>query len=142
MTKKYTLLEKAFILKKTPMFSLLEIDLLLPIADKMHLLSLFSSEIIFDEGEQANSMYFIESGEVTIDSIDTPQKISLQTGEVFGDESLFSGKPRGYKATTSKNPVTLFSLSRADLLAIINEYPKVATGFLETYAKTITFRKR
>lgn len=141
MTKNYTLIDKAYVLKKTSMFSSLELDLLLPIADKMHATTIFGSEIIFDVGEQAFSMYFILEGSVSVFNKDGVKLIDLGVGEVFGDESVFSGLPREYQVKSVSN-VELLTLSRADLVAIIHEYPRVATGFLDAYTKVTPFRKR
>jgi CRP/FNR family transcriptional regulator, cyclic AMP receptor protein len=141
MNKNYTLIDKAFVLKKTPMFSSLELDLLLPIADKMHPTHVPAEEVIFGAGEQAYSMFFITEGTVSILSEQGVIIATLQAGEVFGDEAVFSGRAREYEA---KSQVTteLLTLSRADLLAIIYEYPRVATGFLEAYTKITPFRSR
>ncbi len=141
MNTNYTLIDKAFVLKKTPMFGCLELDLLLPIADKMHPTHVRAGEVIFEHGEQAYSMYFITEGKVTIANKQGALLASLQTGEVFGDEAVFSGSTREYEAKGEVN-TELLTLSRADLLAIIYEYPRVATGFLEAYTKITPFRSR
>lgn len=141
MNKNYTLIDKAFVLKKTPMFGYLELDLLLPIADKMHPTHVPGGEVIFCPGEQAYSMYFITEGSVLISNQQGVLLASLNTGEAFGDEAVFSGSSREYEAK-SKVHTELLTLSRADLLAIIYEYPRVATGFLEAYTKVTPFRKR
>ena len=46
------------------MFSSLELDLLLPIADKLILIDFETNEIVFDLGEQAFNMYIIGEGKV------------------------------------------------------------------------------
>ncbi len=139
--KHLTLLEKSFLLKKTPMFSSLELDLLLPIADKLNQSEIPESEVIFDINEQAYSLYFIVSGEVGIYDSKGNTVISLSEGEVFGEESIFSGSPRSYKVLT-QNHLNILTLSKADLLAIIHEYPQVAVGFLEAYARVVPIRPR
>lgn len=141
MNKHYTLIDKAFVLKKTPMFGSLELDLLLPIADKMNPTHAQFREPIFCEGEHAYSMYFIIEGTVSITNKEGATIALLQSGEIFGDEAVFNGRPREYTAK-SDSETELLTLSRADLLAIIYEYPKVAMGFLETYTKVIPFRTR
>lgn len=141
MNKNYTLIDKAFVLKKTPMFSCLELDLLLPIADKMHPIHIPAGEVIFAADEQAYSMYFIVEGTVMIANRQDAIIASLCSGEVFGDEAVFSGGVREYQSKAKEN-TELLTLSRADLLAIIYEYPRVATGFLEVYTKVTPFRNR
>ena len=65
----------------------------------------------------------------------------LKLGRCFGDESIFSGLPREYQAIC-KAPTYLLTLTQADLLAIIHEYPKVATGFIEMFTRVTPFRSR
>lgn len=137
----FTLIEKAFFLKKNPMFSSLELDLLFPISDKLILIEIDDDEIIFDIGENAYSMYLIAKGEVNIYGANKQKICTLGPGEVFGEESIFSGSPRAYKSY-SQTKVKLLTLSQADLLALIHEYPNIATGFIEMYTKVTPFRPR
>ena len=139
--KNLTLIDKAFFLKKTPMFSSLELDLLLPIADKLIIIDFEANEVVFDLGEQAFNMYIIGEGKVSIRDASKQEIALLEIGEVFGDESIFSGLPREYQAIC-KVPTYLLTLTQADLLAIIHEYPKVATGFIEMFTRVTPFRSR
>jgi len=139
--KHLTLIEKAFLLNKTPIFSMLELDLLLPIADKLSTTAIGAKEIVFDIDEQAYSMYLIVEGCVITYDTEGRELAKLEAGEFFGEESIFSRKPRSYRSYTLTEALCL-TLSQADLLAIINEYPRVATGFLEVYTKAMPFRKR
>lgn len=136
-----TLIDKAFALKKTPMFSTLELDLLLPIADKLGMTYADVHEVIFDIQEQAYSMYLIVEGEVEIYDENKNKLTTLVEGAFFGEEAIFNGRPREYRAI-SKGHTEFLVLSGSDLLAFIYEYPKVATGFLEVYTKAYPFRPR
>ncbi|MEC7840018.1 MAG: cyclic nucleotide-binding domain-containing protein [Chlamydiota bacterium] len=139
--KQLSLLEAAYHLKKTPIFCSLELDLLLPIADKMIYTEIDAEEIIFDIGQQAYNLYLLTEGSLTVTNVDEIELAKLQQGEVFGEEAIFSEKTREYRVTTNTAAKLLY-LSRADLLAIIYEYPSVATGFLEVYASATPFRPR
>ncbi len=123
------------------MFCSLELDLLLPIADKLVLINIGENEILFDSGEHAYNMYLIAEGSVVIKDKYKRELTVLDKGQVFGEESIFSGIPRDYCAQ-SKTKVALLTLTQADLLALIHEYPKVATGFIEMYARATPFRPR
>ena len=57
-----TLIDKAFLLKRTPLFSALDLDLLLTIADKLGLVAFEPKDWIFVAEEEANRMYFIVKG--------------------------------------------------------------------------------
>lgn len=136
-----TLIEKAFLLKKTRIFSMLELDLLLPIADKLGSITVQAGETLFDVGEPAFSMYLIVYGSILAYSERGEELGVLGSGEFFGEESIFSRTPRSYK-TYVRTPAQCLTLSQSDLLTIINEYPRVCTGFLEVYTKAMPFRKR
>lgn len=139
--KRLTLIDKAFLLKKTPLFENLDLDLLLPIADKLALTDYDAGEFIFRYQEQANRMYLIVKGVVEIRDHSSQLIATLSGEDFFGDESLFNEKPRGYEAF-SKTDSQLLSLSRTNLLTIISECPSVAVAFLQVYSSTIHFRPR
>lgn len=139
--KKLTLIDKAFLLKKTPLFGTLDLDLLLPIADKLGIVDFDAGETIFAVNEEANRMYLIVKGLIEIRDVQSHLITTLNVEDFFGEESIFNEKPRGYQAA-SKTASQLLVLSRTNLLAIISECPTVAVGFLQVYTSAIPFRPR
>lgn len=138
--KKLTLIDKAFLLKRTPLFETLDLNLLLPIADKLGVAHFDAGETIFSKNEEAFRMYFVAKGAVEIR--DTHHNVTLLThDDFFGDESLFNDKPRAYSAVAVADTM-LLSLSRTNLLTIISECPNVAVGFLQVYTSTTAFQPR
>lgn len=139
--KQLTLIDKAFLLKRTPLFGMLDLDLLLIISDKLGTVQSDADERLFAAGEPAARIYFIVKG--TIDIFDTSKKLlaSLQTPDFFGDEALLSDQPRGYSAI-SKTDTLLLTLSKTNLLTIISECPQVAVGLLQAYTSSHKFRPR
>lgn len=135
------LIDKAFHLKKTPLFSTLDLDLLLSIADKMELIYFRPSDAVFQLEQEAYRMYLIISGHICISDISGTLLAELSAGDFFGDESLFNERRRSY-AALCKTKVELLSLSRSHLLSIIQECPSVALSLLESYSKKVTFRFR
>ncbi len=137
--KRLTLIDKAFLLKRTPLFGALDLDLLLSIADKLGLVVFDPRDYVFVAHEDANRMYFIVKGQV---EIRTPQEepiCTLGSGDFFGEESLFNNKPRAYAAFTPVETHVL-TLSRTNLYNIISECPAVAIGFLQVYTSAVQFR--
>lgn len=130
--KHLTLIDKAFLLKRTAPFSALDLDLLLTIADKLGLVIFDPNDYIFVTEEEANRMYFIVKGQVHIQDVNKHTLHILETGNFFGEESLFNNKPRGYAAFTPIETHVL-TLSRTNLYTIISECPSVAIGFLQVY---------
>lgn len=132
-----TLLEKVFLLHKMAPFEQLNLDTLLPIADKLILNSFEEEETIFLKGEEAYRIYFIVSGQVQL-SCDQDHVV-LREGEYFGDEALFNEGMRAYNAKSTLL-TDLLSLSRNHLLNVCAECPSVALGFLTLYAQLLPAR--
>lgn len=137
--KNLTLIDKAFFLKRSPLFSALDLDLLLTIADKLVLVKFEPKDYVFIADEDANRMYFVVSGDVEIRSSAHEAICSLTPGDFFGEESLFSNKRRAYEALCLTETF-LLTLSRVNLFTIISECPSVAVGFLQVYASAVNFR--
>lgn len=129
-----TLIDKAFLLKQTPLFGELDLDVLLPIADKLGIVHKAAGETIYEVGETAEQMYLIAKGDVQI--IDSEGKVfeELSDTDFFGDKALFHYKPRQHKAVCTGDTV-LFTLSRTYLLTILAESYTVALGFLRVYSE-------
>jgi CRP/FNR family cyclic AMP-dependent transcriptional regulator len=137
--KRLTLIDKAFLLKRSVLFGALDLDLLLAIADKLGFVIFDPGDHVFVANEEANRMYFIIKGQIDIRADSSQPICSLGMGDFFGEESLFNDKPRAYEAF-SPTETHLLTLSRANLYAIISECPAVAVGFLQVYTSAVTFR--
>ncbi len=134
-----SLIEKAFFLKKMRLFSDLDLEILLAIAEKLHEDDYEKEEKIFTSGQVANRIYLIAEGTVQI--FDEQKKLlsELHVGDYFGDESLFNEQPRSYEARC-KTDALLFSISRSHLLSIISECPSVAVTLLQSYSQLLPCR--
>lgn len=139
--KPLTLIDKAFLLKKIPIFASLELDHLLPIADKLSYGQVAAKQVIFDISEQAYSIYLIVEGTVVVDSTVEGPLYRLGRGDLFGEEAVISGRSRAYRAR-SESETQFLTLSRTNLFATMREYPSIAIALLETFAATLPFRPR
>jgi CRP/FNR family cyclic AMP-dependent transcriptional regulator len=139
--RQLTLIDKAFLLKKTNVFGSLDLDLLLSISDKMDLVRFREKEKVFQCDQNGHRMYLIVEGTVRVQEREGRELGMLLPGEFFGDESMFNDKPRAYEAIC-RTPVSLLALSRSHLLSIIAECPSVAIALLEAYSTHMDFRKR
>ncbi len=137
--KKITLIDKTFLLKRTPLFNALDLDLLLAIGDKLGIVVFEEGESIFNIDEEGNRIYFIHKGEVEIRNKMKEVCATLEAGDYFGDEALFNDKPRVYEAI-SKTESQMLTLSRTNLLTIISECPSVALGLLNVYTSQFPAR--
>lgn len=139
--KPFGLIEKAFFLKKVKIFADLDLELLLAIAEKLHLDEYDKGDPIFTAGHAANRIYLLVQGDVSLIDEKSSQISELTSGDVFGDEALFSEGPRAY-AAFAKTDAVLLTLSRSHLLSIISECPSVAVSLLGAYANHIPCRHR
>jgi CRP/FNR family cyclic AMP-dependent transcriptional regulator len=138
---KLTLIDRAFFLKRLPIFSTLDLDILLAIADKLHVVNFEEGQIIFGVNEDAHRMYFIVKGRIEIRVNDQSHLAFLEHDDYFGEEALFSEQPRSYEAI-SKSDSIVMALSKTNLLSIISECPGVAVGLLQAYTRITPFRIR
>ncbi|HSX14112.1 MAG TPA: cyclic nucleotide-binding domain-containing protein [Chlamydiales bacterium] len=134
-----SLIKKAFFLKKIHLFSELELELLLAIAEKLHEDDYDADEKIFSSGQVANRIYFIVKGKVQILDEKNRPLFELTNDQYFGDESLFNERSRTYAAICQTDSI-LFSLSRSHLLSIISECPSVAIALLQVYSSQLPCR--
>jgi CRP/FNR family transcriptional regulator, cyclic AMP receptor protein len=139
--KQLSLIEKAFFLKKTKVFSDLDLDLLLAIADKISQDLYDKDETVFSINQVANRMYFVANGTVQILDQGDQMIAELSPPEFFGDEALFNEKPRTFHAIC-KTEALLLTLSRSNLMTILSECPSVATSFLQCYSNPLTCRQK
>lgn len=135
--KPFSLIDKAFFLKKVKPFSDLDLDLLLPIAEKLYYDEYDANERVFSHGQAANRMYLIVQGSVLIEG--EKEKLTLGPGDFFGDESLFNEQPRSYGAVCTTD-AQLLTLSRSHLLSMISECPSIAVSLLQCYAQQLPCR--
>lgn len=134
-----SLIEKAFFLKKMRLFSELDLEILLAIAEKLHEDDYEKDEKVFTPGQVANRIYLIMEGTVQILDDQKKSLCELHAGDYFGDESLFNEQPRSY-AAVCKTDALFFTISRSHLLSIISECPSVAVTLLQSYSQLLPCR--
>jgi len=139
--KQLSLIERAFFLKKTRLFSELDLESLLAVAEKLHHDDYDTEEKVFTPGQVANRIYLIVQGNVQLFCEKGQPLTDLQTGDFFGDESLFNEKPRTYSAIC-KTDCLFLTLSRSHLLSVISECPAVAVVLLQAYSQRFPCRHR
>ena len=136
-----TLVEKAFFLKKTELFSELDLDLLLAISDKAEERFFRPQGTIFSLNQEAHKLYIILDGCVSITDKQGKMIASLKPHDYFGDEALISNKLRGYLAMATEK-THLLTISRTHCFEIMLESPQIAISLLRAYASALPFRKR
>lgn len=133
--KTLNLIEKAFLLKKTSLFSDINLDNLVAIAENLDSMALESQDIVFKPGQTPLLMYIVAHGEIELSQPGNTSEI-IYPGDIFGDISLFSGKKHTNHAKALSD-AHLIVLTKKDVSAVIEECPEVAMKLLESFAKKI-----
>ncbi|MBI5613015.1 MAG: cyclic nucleotide-binding domain-containing protein, partial [Gammaproteobacteria bacterium] len=84
-------------------------------------------EIIFDQDEEGQAIYFVLSGKVLIRREDSPQDAvaELAPGQFFGERALLKNAPRAAQARASADSL-LAVLFREDFLGLLKTHPRIA----------------
>ena len=104
-----------------PIFAQLPINAIGKINEKLEVVLLPAKKVIFEKGDEADSMYIIEIGRVEINLDPNPSVIKDQ-GDFFGEMGLVSDNPRNATITTL-DEVKLLQLKKEDLEELIEEHP-------------------
>ena len=128
------------LLRSIRLFESLADDDLKALADKLSRRHCSAGELIFAQGDIANAMYIVESGDVNIHLPgQKSRRISLADltrGEFFGELALFDEESRSASALATTD-VALLELDHATLERYIAGRPRAAMAFLQTFAKRL-----
>lgn len=121
--------EPADILRRTPIFRLMDDPGIVDLAANLRRLSFGPGERILVQGDSGDSMYFLVSGRVaiTLRSADGTGKTLavFEPGDFFGEASLLTGEPRNATATALSR-VACYRLDQAGLRQTMLRQPDLA----------------
>ncbi len=117
-----------------PIFAKLPINAIGKINEKLEVVLLPAKKVIFEKGDEADSMYIIEIGRVEIDLEPNPPVVKDQ-GDFFGEMGLVSNSTRNATVSTL-DEVKLLQLKKEDLEELIEEHPVI---FQEIEEKISTY---
>lgn len=96
-------------------------------------IELDSGTILFTQGDDADTFYIVDDGEIEIGVLSAEgKKLTLEVmtpGEVFGEIGLFAGRRTASAVAIGKT--RLRSVRRADLLAAMRRDPELALQFID-----------
>ena len=109
----------------------------------MHQRSYLENEVIFDEGEEGQAIYFILAGKVLIcHQGQTEQPIAtLERGNFFGELALLDDAPRSAQARAAEN-CTLAVFFRGDFLGLMHSHALIASKIALQLARHLGVRLR
>jgi CRP/FNR family cyclic AMP-dependent transcriptional regulator len=109
----------------------------------MHERSFLKGEVIFDEGEEGQAIYFILEGKVLIcpqGQADKPFAL-LGRSESFGELALLDDEPRAGQARAAEN-CTLGVFFRGDFLGLMSSHAVIASKIALQLARNLAVRLR
>lgn len=122
--------EKISLLKNVEFFSPLKESILHKIINECGEVSLQPDEILFREGEAADSMYLILSGLVAV--FNENKTIALRTpGQYFGEMALIESKPRT-ASVKAVEPSILIELNKDKFENYLVQEPKILRYMIQT----------
>lgn len=131
-------------LAKISLFSLLA-PMEIRIVDAMlHRRDYLSDEVVFDEGEEGQAIYFIISGEVALGRQGqgaAGRIVTLGPGAFFGDMALLDNLPRAAQARAMR-PTRLLAFFREDYLGLMDTHARIASRIALQLAREMARRLR
>jgi len=119
----------------------------------MHVRKFAESEAIFRQGDLGIGLYFVYSGHVDViveqDSLINPSEeelpkarhvLSLEKFDYFGELALLQDDSERNASVVAREGCVLLGVFKPDLDELINDYPIVATKFLQSVSIIITNR--
>ncbi len=129
-------------LKSNPYFSGLSPAALDVIAKLTFEKKIDRGEIFLLEGEADEVLYFVASGAVKIFKTSAEGKEQIldiaRPGDSFNDVAVFDGGPN-LSAAQAMGPVVIYGIRKANLKAIIRDYPQVATNVTRVLATRVRY---
>jgi len=112
-----------------------EIDFGLLAGDGIATRAAKAGEIIFKEGDEAQQLFIIKSGEVRIQS-GNRMLAELSTNHIFGEMALIDDAPRSATAV-AKTDVELVPISEKQFLFLVSQTPYFALKVMRVLARRL-----
>lgn len=115
------------LLRGVPLFSDLSTHELHTLDDLLHHRDYVQNEVVFDQGEDGQAIYFLLSGKVAIRRQDSGEVLAeIAPGQFFGERALLENQPRIAQARAVEDCV-IAVLFRADFLWLLHTHPAIAS---------------
>lgn len=131
-------------LRRIALFSGLSRAELRTVNGRMHHRSYLKDEIIFDEGEEGQAVYFVLAGRVLICRQGRPQDgaiATLEAGQCFGELALLDEAPRMAQVRAAED-CQLAVLFREDFLSLLLTHAEIGSRLSLALAQMLGHRLR
>jgi uncharacterized membrane protein len=128
------------VLRKIPLFSLLDADETAVLAEKVELKNFGARQRVYRLGEEGGRGYVLVSGAVRVTIIDADhQEVLVESpciGDFFGFASMLDGTPHKTDAATTEQSACL-EVDRADIIGLIRQKPHAALDLLSATGRRL-----
>jgi CRP/FNR family transcriptional regulator len=132
-------------LKAIPYFRDLGAQVVERIQASLFEVRLEKGQILFTEGEPAQAMYMVRSGQVKIFMLSPDGREQVLriagAGDCFNEVPIFDEGPNPANAQAVE-AATLWGIRRTDMRCLVEEHPAIAIGFLKAFAGKLRFFTR
>lgn len=115
-------------LKKIDLFNSLTDEMFLSLGDKFQAVSLKAGQVLFNKGDQGDSLYLVQVGRLKVISTDAAgYEVILNQitdGDIVGEMALIDQQPRS-AGVIAMTETTLLKLSSDDFLQIMQQHPEI-----------------
>lgn len=92
-----------------------------------------SGEQVYQADTPADALYFLERGQVYVQSIDGNGWL-LDAGETFGERSVLSGDPHA-STVIAETDIDVWMLEKADFDTLVGRYPNLALNITRNFSR-------
>ena len=129
-------------IKKLSLFKDAPDDILVKIAEQTTMLDLEKNDVIVREGDPSYSLFVIRRGWIKIvtGGVHGEEVVLNQVGpgQIVGEMALIDQQPRS-STMIALSPVKLMEIKYEGILAVIDEYPRLALSFLRDMTTRLRF---
>lgn len=92
-----------------------------------------SGEQVYQANTPADALYFLERGQVYVQSMDGSGWM-LEAGETFGERSVLSGDPHS-STVIAETDIDVWMLEKVDFDSLVSRYPGLALNITRTFSR-------
>lgn len=128
-------MDRLLLIRGVRLFANVPADLLLPLADAATLADHPAGATIFEQGAAGDELYIIRSGTVDVEAAGG-LRITLTTGDAFGEMSILDDGPRSATAMAATD-CTCLVIRRGEFLSLLGAAPQIATSVIESLSARV-----
>jgi CRP-like cAMP-binding protein len=101
-------------------------------------------EVVIQEGDVGEEMFFLESGRVQVTQAEGPRTLllaELAAGDLFGEMALLTSSPRS-ASVVALTDIDVWVLSKSDFDAVVAAYPNLGLALSRLLSERLSHKER